>query len=233
MRRSAACWWLTLMAWLAAGAAHAGRPLQTDDAGVLDAGACEIEGAHERLRVSGVTARDTALAFYCGFGWGSQTGIATSRAHADGGSASGTAVGGKTRVWNAGDGGPALTVAWSLAWARVDGSWRHAEDVARLVWSMPAGPGTLHLNVGHARDRIVRTSSSPWGVAWEHGGLQAGGLTLAPMAEVYGDGRGGQAWNVALRATLVPERFYLDGSYGRQTGGVGGRLVTVGFKVTF
>ena len=55
------------------------------------------------------------------------------------------------------------------------------------VWSMPAGPGTLHLNVGHARDRIERTSSTPWGVGWEHGGLQAGGLTLAPMAEVYGD----------------------------------------------
>jgi plasmid stabilization system protein ParE len=53
------------------------------------------------------------------------------------------------------------------------------------------------------------------------------------VAEVYGDGRGGHAWNVALRATLVPERVYLDGSYGRQTGSVGARLVTVGFKVTF
>lgn len=225
--------WLPLLALLAAGTAHAGRPLQTEDAGVIDAGGCEIEGVHERLRVSGETARDTALTFSCGIGWRSQLGITGSRARADGESASGAALGGKTRLWSAGDHGPALTVAWSLAWARAAGSWRHAEDEARLVWSMPAGPGTLHLNVGHARDRIERSSSTPWGVGWEHGGVEAGGVTLAPMAEVYGDGRGGHAWNVALRATLVPERFYLDGSYGRQTGGVGGRLVTVGFKVAF
>lgn len=224
---------LTLLALLAAHAAQAGRPLQTEDAGVIDAGGCEIEGAHERLRISGATARDTALTFSCGIGWRSQVGITGSRSRADGESASGTALGGKTRLWSAGDDGPALTVAWSLAWARAAGSWRHAEDEARLVWSMPAGPGTLHLNLGHARDRIERMSSTPWGVGWEHGGVETGGLTLAPMAEVYGDGRGGHAWNVALRATLVPERLFIDGSYGRQTGSVGARLVTVGFKVTF
>lgn len=224
---------LTLLTLLAAGAAHAGRPLQTEDAGVLDAGGCEVEGAHERLRVSGATARDTALTLNCGIGWRSQLGITGSRSSADGDSASGTALSGKTRLWSADGEGPALTLAWSLGWARAAGSWQHAEDLARLVWSMPAGPGTLHLNLGHARDRLGHTSSTPWGVGWEHGGFQAGGLTLAPMAEVYGDGRGGHAWNVALRATLVPEKLFIDGSYGRQTGSVGARLVTVGFKVAF
>lgn len=225
--------WLLACALAAAGAAHAGRPLQTEDAGVIDAGGCEIEGVHERLRVSGETARDTSLAFNCGVGWRSQLGLAGSRSSAEGTTTRGIALGGKTRLWSAGDDGPALALGWSLGWARQDGSWRHAEDQARLAWSMPAGPGTLHLNLGHARDRLERTSAALWAVAWEHGGVAAGGITLAPMAEVYGDDRGGHAWNVALRATLVPDRLYIDGSYGRQNGSTHARLVTVGFKVTF
>ena len=72
--------WLTLVALATAGTAHAGRPLQTEDAGILYAGGCENEGAHERLRVSGVTERDTNLPLHCGLGWRSHTNIATSPA---------------------------------------------------------------------------------------------------------------------------------------------------------
>ena len=51
---AAACAAATL-AWCAAGPALAGRPLATEDAGVLEAGECELElyASHERLRPTG------------------------------------------------------------------------------------------------------------------------------------------------------------------------------------
>ena len=41
---------------------QAGRPLQTEDAGILEAKTCEVEGATARARVAGAsTSRDSAL----------------------------------------------------------------------------------------------------------------------------------------------------------------------------
>jgi hypothetical protein len=53
------------------------------------------------------------------------------------------------------------------------------------------------------------------------------------MAEVFGDDRGDVWWNLAARLTLVPERLFIDISYGRQTHAERARLVTAGFKLAF
>lgn len=214
--------------------AFAGRPLQTEDAGVLDRGACELEGAHQRLRVAGETGTDHGLTANCGIGFASQLGLGLSWARAGGERSRSGAVGGKTGLWaDEGDGAPALTLAWGVGTDRDDGRWRRGDHFAKLVASAGAGPGTLHLNLGHVREREARRHLTTWNLAWEHEGHAVGGLTLAPMGEVFGDDRGDRWWNLAARLTLVPDRIFVDVSYGRQISGAKARLLTAGFKLTF
>lgn len=214
--------------------ALAGRPLQTEDAGVLDRGACELEGAQLRLRVLGETGTENGLTANCGIGWNSQVGLGLAWARAGGERSRSGGIGGKTGLWaGQGEGAPALTLAWGIGADRDSGHWRRSDHFATLVASVGAGPGSLHLNLGHVREREPRRAITTWNLAWEHEGHPIGGLTLAPMAEVFGDDRGDRWWNLAARLTLVPERVFVDVSWGRQTNADKARLVTAGFKLTF
>lgn len=224
-----------------AASAQAGRPLQTEDAGVLEPRSCEVEGATLRTRAEGVTARDTGLALACGIGLSSQAGLATSRSKVPDERGRAVELFGKTNLWRGkghghDDDAPALTLAWALGMARTDGAaegWQQANRELNLVYSAPAGPGSVHLNLGHARDQASRLRSTTWGAAYEHEGVDAAGVKWQPMAELFGDDRDGAWWNLALRATVVPERLFLDVSYGRQFARERARLVTAGFKFTF
>jgi len=222
---------------VAAPSALAGRPLQTEDAGVLEPRSCEVEGATLRTRAAGVTARDSTLALACGFGLSSQAGIAISRSQASGERARAAELFGKTRLRQGqGDETPALTLAWALGMSRTDGAaegWQQANRELNLVYSAPAGPGSVHLNLGHARDQASRLRSTTWGAAYEHEGVDAGGVKWQPMAELFGDDREGAWWNLALRATVVPDRVFVDLSYGRQFTRERATLVTAGLKFTF
>ena len=208
------------------------KQVQAEDAGVLDKGACEVEGATQRLRVDGATATESSLQFGCGIGMRSQVALNASTAKADGERAKGLAVVGKTGLWTgAGDNAAALVLAWGLQWAKVDGdSWRHAATDLNLAYSRPLPADlTLHANLGHARDELGKQRSTTWAVAFEHAGYG----NLAPMAEIFGDDREAPWWNLGLRYTAVPERVYLDMSYGRQMTGGQPRLLTLGFKFAF
>jgi len=214
--------------------AFAGRPLQTEDAGVLEPGACEIEGVFERVSVGGASASGRGLGAACGVGLRSQLGGGGSWWKAGGERGRSAGIGGKTLLWaGAGDGAPAVTLAWGVDADRVDGHWRRSGHFANAVASIGAGPGTLHANLGHAREREPRRSLTTWNLAWEHDGLAIGGLTLAPMAEVFGDDRGDRFWNLAARLTLIPDRLFVDLSWGRQFNADKARLLTAGFKLAF
>ena len=79
--------------------------------------------------------------------------------------------------------------------------------------------------MGHRR-------STTWALAVEHGGLGEGGR-WQPMAEVFGDDLGKPWANAALRVVLLPDRLFVDASYGRQFAGARARLKTAGFKLAF
>jgi len=215
--------------------AQAGRPLQTDDAGVLDRGACEVEGAAASLKLSGVSARDSSLQLSCGVGMSTQLALAASHASTDGSSADGIEINGKTELWKGkpvkDDQAAALALGYAVASAKVAGSsWQHAATEFNLIYSRPfAGDLTLHANLGHSRDEIANTGSTTWGLAFEHAGFGA----WAPMAEVFGDDRDAAWWNVGLRFTAIPDKFFVDASYGRQMTGGAPTLWTVGFKFAF
>ena len=212
--------------------AHAGRPLQTEDAGVLEARTCEIEGATARERVPGVaTGRETSLQVGCGAGFESQFSLAVSRASSGGASDSGWRIGGKTGLWKGqGDDAPAFTLAWGVTGVKAAGSgWETGTVQALGVFSAPLAGMTMHLNLGHVRDVAAGQTSTPWGVALEHPGFGA----WAPMAEIFGDDRGAPWWNLGLRWTLAKDQAYVDVSWGRQMAPGRPTLATAGFKFVF
>lgn len=206
------------------GPADAGRPLQTEDAGVIDPGGCELEGAHSESRLGAERVRQSSLQLGCGIGSGTEVALQALRPRE-------LALVGKTQLTSA---GPAqVTLAWTLAHRHVETAWRRSGASLNLVASTPAGPDwTLHANLGHLRDELQHRRSTTWALAAEHNGLGANGR-WQPMAEVFGDDRGRPWANAALRLTLVPDRVFVDGSIGRQLGGTRARLATAGFKFAF
>lgn len=219
-----------------ASAALAGRPLQTEDAGVLEPRACELEGVSARLSDGDTVAREHGVQLGCGVGAATQLALAVSRAKADGASASGVRLGGKTELWQAkparsGDEAAALTLAYGVLSAKLAGDrWRHASSEVRLVYSAPlAAELTLHANLGHARDEIGKQRSTLWGVAVEHAGFGP----WAPMAELFGDDREPPWWNLGLRYTAIADKMFFDLSYGRQAASGRPSLATLGFKLAF
>lgn len=203
-----------------AGPAQAGRPLQTEDAGVIEPGGCELEGVHAQSRL----ARQSSLQLACGIGRGSELAVQALRPRE-------LALAGKTQLARWRD--TQVTVAWALSHRHVETAWRRSGAGVQLVASTPAGDDwLLHANLGHQRDELTRRRSTPWALAAEHNGLGEGGR-WQPMAEVFGDDRGQRWAAAALRVAVVPDRVFLDGSLGRQLGGAGARLATAGFKLAF
>lgn len=212
-------------------AAFAGRPLQTEDAGILEPRTCEVEGATQRLSSPPLPrTTENSLQLACGVGFSTQVALAASRTTVAGTADQGLRFGGKTELWTAGKDAAALTLAWGVSAAKASGgSWK--DDVADLaaVFSAPALGLSWHLNLGHERALQGRSSTTVWGVAAEHPGFGP----VAPMAELFGDDRGATWWNLGLRWTLREEKAFVDVSYGRQMNAAQPSLLTAGFKFVF
>jgi hypothetical protein len=218
--------------------ATAGRPLQAEDAGLLEPGQCEAEASGGRQRsADGVRTRDQALGLGCALGPGAQAGLGFGRSTEAGDPAlraHGLDIGLKLDARPLlGHDGWALAVA--AGWAREPGrAWRHAVTSVTLAGSPALAPGwTAHLNLGHEHDAMARQVRTTWALALEHEG-RAG---VAPMAELFGDDREAPSWNLGLRWEAVPQRLWLDAAYGRQIR-VGRPLaisvsVSVGAKLQF
>lgn len=219
-------------------AALAARPLQTDDAGVIERGGCEVEAVALRHAADGERATENSLQLGCGVGWQSQLALGWATTRSEGARESGLSVSGKTGLWRAGDDpdgeAAALALSWEFLEARMPtGSWRHVGTGLNLLASVPLPDDvTLHANLGHARNELTRQQSTPWGVGLEHAGWGEG-LHWAPMAELFGDDRERPWWNLGGRLTTVPGKVFIDASYGRQFASHRPRLMTLGVKAAF
>ena len=214
---------------------QAARPLQTDDAGVIGAGACELEGAHAKGRAAGLRARESSAGLGCGIGWNSQLGLAYAQASSAGLKVRGAALLGKTGIWSGqGEGAPALAASWALGWTKAPGTgWEREGSEFRLIGTLPLGAVMLHANLGHLRERASGFKATTWGLALESEELPAGAMRWAPLAELYGDDRGDRWFAAGLRWTVLPERLYLDIGHARQSGGLKARVNQLGFRLAF
>lgn len=78
-----------------AAAAHAARPLASDDTGVLDKASCEIEAVLSRDKADRTTVTGRSLQLGCGVGARAQVALAVDQAKEDGSRVRGTTAAGK------------------------------------------------------------------------------------------------------------------------------------------
>lgn len=216
------------MAALLSTPAHAGRPLQTEDAGVLDRGECELEIAFAREGRRTPALREGHGQVACGVGLQSQLALAYGRIDGDG-RADILGASGKTALRPLTDDQTGVTLAWGAGFLRPRGGGFERDAVeVRAVVTHPVGPWFLHGNVGWLRE-ADHTNRTVWGAAVERTATIG---AVDAMFEFFGDGHGKTWANAGLRWNVAPERFSLDGSYGRHTSG-GASLMTVGMKLLF
>jgi hypothetical protein len=211
---------------------QAGRPLVTEDAGVLDSGTCELESFGSRLSEAAGTATSGASAQVgCGIGWRTQVALAAARERSAGATAQVLAFGGKTGLVEA-EQGTSWTLAWGfLAFKPDGGSLRHDASYLNAVASRPLTERLmLHANLGWLRSRSADESSTNWNLALEHAWLP----TLDVMGEVFGSDRDHSPWvQLALRWAVLPQKIHLDGGWATRTGSSHARIVTFGLKLSF
>lgn len=223
-----------LLAGLLAGltsAAHAGRPLITEDAGVLDARDCELElvGSRERAGADLPTARSASAQLGCGIGRSTQVALLAGRAKADGERADVLALVGKTALRTLTDTQGGAVIAWSVGGERSGGSFKHETTELKAVYTQPVDQWLLHANLGWARSESARQNSTLWSVAAERTGLGP----FDAMAEVAGDDRDDPWLNAGLRWTAITDRLFVDASYGVQMNSARAKLATIGLKFAF
>jgi hypothetical protein len=213
-----------------AGSAQAGRPLTTDDAGVLEARSCEAETYFAQLRAkgdAGTRASGWQTQLGCGGGHGVQASLSYARSRDDAQRDETAGLGGKLELLAGEPGRPALAATLGANALRVVGSGFQLKDhTAALVLTHAVAPGwTAHANLGVTRDRVARQTSSLWNLALER--TLVDGFDVA--GEAYGDDRGGRWLAGGVRWTPLPA-FSVNASVGE---GRGVRLLSVGAKLAF
>jgi hypothetical protein len=154
-----------------AGAAQAGRPFATEDAGVLAQKECEWESFAARARTSGesnVTAWSTQLG--CGVGFKTQVALAFARSSFESEHAHALALGAKTGLIDGGENGTSVTLAYGAAAAKGpgEGSYRWNTTAVNLVLTRPlSADWTVHGNLGWSRDRPAKLNTTTWAAAAE------------------------------------------------------------------
>lgn len=224
---------LALAAALACGPACAGRPLVTEDAGVLERGDCEFEGIGSHLSAAGSTARMGQVQLSCGIGLQTQIqgAIATSSIERERSTLA--TAGGKTYLRQLTDEQAGFALAYSFVGSRPSGmGWQYDVTALLGVVTVPVRKDLLlHANLGASYSRAERDTNAIWAGAVEF--LRVGATAFDLMAEAFGTQRDPLWLNLAVRYTVVPERVSVNASFGAQGGSERAKLATLGFKLNF
>jgi hypothetical protein len=214
----------------------AGRPLVTEDAGVLAPGHCEIESFIAREHTADGRSPSRQAGVCCGVGATWQLNAAAASEAAGSQNTRQAAWSGKLALGTGAEDQAAWVLAWCQAFSRTRpgaSRWQREATAVDLVASVPRDGATWHFNLGHQRQHQGATRSTLWAVAYEGSTWPLSGLGITPMAEVFGNDRGQAFWQGALRLTVVPERWLLDASWDRSWRGEATRLFTLGTKIAF
>jgi hypothetical protein len=216
---------LSLPAW-------AGRPLATEDAGVLGRGECEIESFAGRARASGGDTEHTRWAqFGCGIGYNSQLALGAGDQKAGGETTHISAVVGKTYLRELTDDQTGVVIAYAFLGAKAPGEgFKHEATEIKAVLTGPTNGWLLHANLGSNFSHTAAPYGTVWALAAERPAA-VGPVDL--MAEVFGDNHSDPWVQFGARWQVVPERFFLDASWGVQTDSARTKVVTIGLKLAF
>ena len=177
-------------------AALAGAPMVTEDADVLNPRECEWESTANRTTAGGVSLRTLSTKVGCGLVPGTQLALGVARSSADGASATGLGISGKTAVVPRTAGGFGLSVAYGFAWAKEPGdSLRYSATTLSAVATQSWGAVTVHGNLGLARFRGDGDTINTWALGAEY----ALSDSVSALAETYGSEGSKPLMGVGLR----------------------------------
>ncbi|MFT4171522.1 MAG: hypothetical protein QM639_03105 [Rhodocyclaceae bacterium] len=221
------------MAALCVPLAHAGRPLTTDDAGVLDRGTFELETYMFRS-----TERETPrtdgwhIHPAVGLGFNSQIGVGYGSDRSDGETSRGFELDGKTFIKELTDDSYGVAVSYGIGEAKAAGDNKYRYDTANVtaIVTVPVSDWLLHGNLGWGRSRLEGTTATNWALAAERPGA-FGPVDLA--FEVWGDDHAAAWGQIDARWNVIPERLSLDCSFAQQADSQHAKMITVGLKFTY
>lgn len=214
---------------LTAGQAEAARPMITDDARLVDAGACQVE-SWMRFNRGG---RELWALPGCNLSGNLEVTVGGGRTRDDAeGRATDTVLQAKTLFK------PLETNGWGagLVVGSVRNSIIHANanligDVYAYVpvsFSWRDDRFVLHTNLGTLHDKAAQRYRMTWGVGTE---TQLGAATWL-VAETFGQNSGRPYWQVGVRHWLVRDRVQVDATVGDRWGGdARQRWVSVGLRL--
>lgn len=218
----------TLAAWLALAStsAHAARPLNTDDANIVDAKSCQLESWTRR------TSHGTELWAIPGCNpWGGTEFSVGAGRQTDqvAGGAGFRVLQVKARLLPVTPQSAGL--ALTLGTTRFSGdatSPAQRDTYINLPFTAPLGHDRyLHLNAGWVRHHSSATSRLTWGVGTE---LPLSERIIA-VAETYGE-QGTQAKaQVGLRFWVVPQRVQIDTTLGNSLSAPRDRWLSIGLRL--
>lgn len=192
-------------------AAHAARPMVTDDARMTEARSCQLEtwlhAHHGERELWALPACNPTGDFEITAGG--------AFARADGEMLGGAAVlQAKTlfRPLSTNDYGVGLAVGYATQPGQRDSGSPYFYVPASL--SLADDRVVLHLNLGTLHERETRKNRLTWGLGSE---IQATGRLYA-IAETYGQDRGSPFVQIGLRYWIVPERVQVDTTWGSRAG---------------
>lgn len=210
---------LTLAGLMAAHAAHAGRPLLTDDAGVADRGTCQVESWLERQG----PARSWVVAPACGVAAGLELGAdyTVPRPRDAVSAEAGLALKWVPEGWKLDSPVGEINAGLKLsgAWQQPTGAgWQAAGSSLMGLMTWKAGESiTVHTNIGLARDRSSGQRAALFNAAVVWTPLER----LLLVAETQGNSKrevfGGTVYGLGARWWLVKDTLGLDLTTSRES----------------
>ena len=220
--------WLKAMAvtiTLVGTSAYAARPMNTDDARIVDPKACQVESWVRKNRDSTEFWAQPA----CNPTGNLEVTVGGSHVREDdAGSQNSWVLQGKTLFK------PLETNGWG--WGLAAGTVRHNGPENGRDWYayVPVSHSlfddrlNLHLNVGWLRDGLLRRHFMTWGIGSETRLSERTWL----IAETFGQNEGRPFYQAGLRYWIVPDHVQIDATYGNRFGAGGSeRWFSIGLRL--
>ena len=207
--------------------AHAARPMNTDDARLVDAKACQVESwaKHPQGRT------EFWVQPACNPTGNLELTLGTSYTHQDGQTQhSGQVLQGKTLFKPLEPNGWGMGLALGMARdpRRNAGGGHDTYAYVPSSFSFKDDAFVVHTNIGWLREQDTRRQRATWGVGTETQLLARTWL----IAETYGQSGGDKPlFQVGLRHWLVPDRVQVDATYGNRMGDGSQRWISVGLRL--
>jgi hypothetical protein len=210
---------------LAASAAHAARPMITDDARLTDAGACQVESwAHLHRDLQEYWALPA-----CNPGGNFELTAGGALAYADGRAQSGAVlIQGKTLFKPLETNGFGIGLA--AGYSTTPGEGQSGSTYFYIPASLSLADDRLfvHINLGNMRERETEEHRLTWGV-----GLEAqASERLFVIGESYGQDKGSAFFQGGVRYWVVPGHVQIDTTYGSRLGQIyEERWISIGLRL--